>query len=340
MLRKLIIPLLVASLAVSSTHADELRMKNGSHIIGKLVSIESDKVIFSTPFAGNITISQTNINLIITENPVTLKMVDGTIYRDRQIISTEDSMRVEAEGESPVTFATEDIEMVNPEPWKLGDGYDWTGRVSFAAEAERGNSDSSESYMDFRSNWVSLVDRYTLKGDREREKSNDVVVEDNWTLMGKYDRFIEVGGQNYRGASLRFAADEFEDLELRTIIGPHIGRQFSRSSKFKLEMEAGPVWVDERYLSGGKDSWAGAMWFIEESSDIVGYGSTLYLIHNGILKIEDASETILDLIVGIRFPLILGFETSFEVKYEYDGGPEEDIEKLDTTYNLKLGYAW
>ena len=340
MLRKLIIPFFTALLIAQICHADELQMKNGSRLIGELISIEADKVIFSTPFAGKITITQDNVERIITEEPVTLMMEDGTVYRDRQIIATEQAMLVEAEGQAPVIFDATNIEMVNPEPWKLGEGYDWSGRFSLAAEAERGNSDSDEWDLKAESEWLSLKDRYTLKGRMEFEESRGRKTEDNWYIFSKYDRFLEPGSKNYRGAKLSFEYDEFEDLELRTVLGPHFGRQFSKSERFKLEMELGPVWVHENYNKANDEDWAGALWFIDASTDIIGFGSTLYFDHDGILKVEEPGETILNAILGIRFPIAGGFETAVEIEYEYDGGAVKGIDKLDTTYNLRLGYSW
>lgn len=340
MLRTLIYSICFTWLIASPAYADEIRMKNGSRLIGELVSIEADKVIFSTPFAGTITITQDNVDRVITEKPVTLMMEDGTVYRDRQIISTEKAMLVEAEGQAPVLFNANDIEMVNPEPWKLGEGYDWSGRFSFAAEAERGNSDSDEWDIKVDSVWLSLEDRYTVKGRMEYEEARNVKTEDNWYAFFKYDRFRQPGSTNYRGAKLSFQYDEFEDIELRTVFGVHLGRQFAQSERFKLEVELGPVWINEEYRDNNNDSGVGALWFIDASSNIIGFGSTLYFDHDGILKFDKASETILNAVIGIRFPVIAGFETAFEIEYEYDGGAVEGIDKLDTTYNLRLGYAW
>jgi len=340
MFSRYILPTLLILTTASYLSADELLMKNGSRLVGELVSAEADKVIFSTPFAGNITIAQDNIERIITDEPVTLMMEDGRIYRDRQIVATERAMLVESEDKAPVIFDATDIEMVNPEPWKLGEGYDWSGRLSIAAEAERGNSDSDEWDLKVNSVWLSLKDRYTLKAHMEFEEKRGSKTEDNWTLFSKYDRFLLPGSKNYRGGKLSFEYDEFEEIELRTVLGPHFGRQFSKEKRFELEMELGPVWVHEDYSDDNDDDWVGALWFIDASTNIIGFGSTLYLDHDGILKVEDPSETILNAIIGIRFPIRGGFETSFEIEYEYDGGAVEGVDKLDTTYNLRLGYAW
>jgi len=330
MFRKLIIPTFIAILALKSSNADEIQMSNGSRLIGELIRIETDKVIFSTPFAGTITINQDNVERITTKDPVTLMMTNGTVYRERQIIATEQAMLMKSDDMASVVFDASDIEMVNPEPWELGEGYQWSGRFS----------DSDEWDLKASSVWLSLKDRYTLKGDIEFEESRGIETEDNWHLFSKYDRFLELGSKNYRGAKLSFEYDQFEDIDLRTVLGPHFGRQFSKTQRFKLEMELGPVWVNENYADGAKEDWVGALWFIDASTDIIGFGSTLYLDHDGILKVEEPGETILNAILGIRFPIAGGFETAFEIEYEYDGGAIEGIDKLDTTYNLRLGYSW
>lgn len=331
---------LAALTAISHVNADEILMKNGSRLVGDLISAEADKVIFDTPFAGKITIKQQNIERITTEEPVTLMMENGTIYRNKQITSTETAMLVESEDTKPVVFAAQDIKMVNPEPWKIGEGYDWTGRISLAIEYERGNSNSDEWHLKGKTVWRSLIDRYTLKGDKEYETSKGVKKEDNWFAYGKYDRFFYPGSKHYRGVNLSFEYDEFADLDLRTIVGVHGGRDFSSNPRFTLQMELGPAWVDERFNVAQDDDWLGIMWTATVTSDIVGFGSKLYLDHDGIFNTSDSRDTILNATVGIRFPIAGGFETALEAEFEYDGGAVENVKQLDETYTLNFGYSW
>ena len=63
--------------------ADELIMKNGSRLVGTLVSASQSDVVFDTPFAGQITIKQANIERIVADQKVTLMMQDGPRGRDR-----------------------------------------------------------------------------------------------------------------------------------------------------------------------------------------------------------------------------------------------------------------
>ena len=70
------------------------------------------------------------------------------------------------------------------------------------------------------------------------------------------------------------------------------------------------------------------------------FPNSLSLDGASILKVGKPGETILNAKNGIRFPIAGGLETAFEIEYEYDGGAVEGIDKLDTTYNLRLGYSW
>ena len=119
--------LLLCSLAISTgASGDELIMKNGSQLVGTLIRVEADQVVFATPFAGELTIKQENIEHIVASDPVNLMMADGTIYRDKKIVSneTDGQVIVMADGEAPLTYGIAELALVNPDPWKLGDGYD------------------------------------------------------------------------------------------------------------------------------------------------------------------------------------------------------------------------
>jgi hypothetical protein len=119
-----------------------------------------------------------------------------------------------------------------------------------------------------------------------------------------------------------------------------MGRQFFDRPLLRLHGELGPVWVDEQFNEGEDNDYPGALWEFEVESDIVGFGTTVYVIHDGILNFDETDALVLNTRVGIKMPLIYGFETGFEAKYEYDGGVEDPIEDLDETYNFTIGYKW
>jgi hypothetical protein len=325
---------------ISVANADVLHLKNGSTVVGELLSAEANTLVFETPFAGKLTVQQANVVRIMTDEPVNIMLKDGSVYRDRQIDVKDEVLVAIAEDEDSVNFAAMDIAMINPEPWRLGEGYNWTGDFNASIKTERGNSDLDEWDFAGKTAWRSLKDRYQVDAEIEYDKSNTVETKDQWKIRGKYDRFFSSGSDNYYGAKLRFEHDQFADLDLRTIVGPHIGRQFFESKLFALHAELGPAWIDERFEQAEGDDYPGALWEVEITSDIIGFGTQVYVVHDGILNFDATGDPILNTRIGIKMPLIFGLQSGIEAKYEYDGGAVEDVDTTDETYSFFIGYKW
>lgn len=330
--------LMLASLSFQAA-ADQIIMKDGSVLNGKVVSAEAGHVVFNTPFAGDIKISGENIEKMTTEEAVTLIMVDGTIYRDRQLVATEQGIQVVAEGMAPEFFNPGEIAYVNPEPWLLGEGYKWFGEVNTAAVIERGNTDSDEYDTDFKSIWRSLVDRYTVRGMYEVDENDGEKTKNQWRLRGKYDRFSPQNPDTYFGGQLLFIHDEIVGLDLRTALGPYIGRQFYESNLLTLSGEIGVVYVDEQYDVTEDNDYYGSNWELSLTSVIIPR-TELYVLQVGVLNFDEIDGVLVDTIVGLKLPLLYGFQTAFEARFEYDGGAVEGADDLDETYSFKLGYSW
>jgi putative salt-induced outer membrane protein YdiY len=332
--------ILVALLPFTAVaNADEVVMKNGSRLVGTLVSSSDSEVVFDTPFAGEIKLKQENIESIVTSEGVTLLMRDGRVFRDQKIVEREGELIVIDQNQAPVEFAIADIEFVNPEPWRLGEGYKWFGQANAALEAERGNSDSDDLDLDFESIWRSLTDRYTMRGLWEVEKTNGDKTKNTWWSRNKYDRFSKTDEDNYYGYQIYFEHDEFADLDLRTLTGPYIGRQFFETDYLTMHAEVGIVYVDEQFdVAEDSDNW-GSNWEVRLTSGLIPK-TELYLDQAGVLNLNEPSDTIINTTAGIRFPILFGFQAAAEVKYEYDGGAVEGVDDTDKTFNFKLGYAW
>jgi len=267
-----------------------------------------------------------------------VQMADGHIFRDRPITMEDDLMVVTEGNGDQLSYAVNDILLVNPEPWELGDGYNWSGLVSFAIKAERGNTDTDELDYQLESIWRSLEDRYTIRMDAQQDEANDIKSAENWKIIGKYDYFLD--GPYYVGANVSAESDEFADLDLRYYVGPYVGREFYSEPIFSLEGELGLSYVNEDFSTAEDQDYPGANWTVRMSSNYLGGDSRLYLNHDGIWNLDVTSDIILNTTVGLAFPLFGNFEAAAEVLWEYDSGAVEDIEELDETYNFRIGYTW
>ncbi len=334
-----IVVLLLAACLSSLSMADEILLKNGSKIIGTLVSAQDGGIVFDTPFAGEITIAGENIERITTAQPVNLKLKDRTVLRDQQLVSTEDGTVAKGPDGTKANFNPGEIAFVNPEPWRMGDGYKWFGDVNVYLQSERGNTDTDEWDGDFETIWRSLADRYTIRGNYERDEANGDKNKNQWNLRNKYDRFREQNPDDYYGMQVAFAYDEFADLDLRTTVGPYVGRQFFDTPYLAVSGEVGVVYVDEQFdVAEDNDFW-GANWEFRATTELFPW-LDLYADQVGVLNFDEFDELLVDTRVGVSFPTVMGVKASLEVIYEYDGGAVDGVDDTDETYNFKLGYEW
>ena len=67
----------------------------------------------------------------------------------------------------------------------------WSGNINAVLNYERGNTDKDEYAGDMAMTFRCRDDRLKFTGDIDREKSNDVLTDDDWRLDGRYDHFVD-----------------------------------------------------------------------------------------------------------------------------------------------------
>jgi putative salt-induced outer membrane protein YdiY len=319
----------------SAPPPDRIVLKNGSTILGTVTATRDGVVSVDTDFAGSLEIAQDQIVAMQTATPAIIQLADGRVL-DEQPIVIEDEKIIAGSGAS---YALTDLAVVNPEPYELGIGYKWSGLANFAWAIERGNSDTDE--LDYRldTQWLSADDRYTVRLNGEIDEANEQKSADNWTVIGKYDYFLEAENW-YVGLNAAAKQDEFADLDLRYYVGPYVGHQIFDTDLVFLEAELGLAYVNEDFITAPDQDYPGANWNVNASSNYLGGNSRLYLGHVGIWNLDETTDIILNTTIGLAFPLLYNFEAAAEILLEYDSGAVEGIEELDQTYSLRIGYTW
>jgi putative salt-induced outer membrane protein YdiY len=329
--------LLVCAAAAAS--ADELLLRDGSRLVGKVVKKEKGTLEFETVFAGVIKVQWAEVSELHADEPVTVMRVNEETSTATTIRNTEAATLLEAGGDEPASsIEPGELAFINPQPWRLGKGVHWTGRVNLALESQRGNTDSDEFDTDAETELRRKQDRFTLRGQFEKDKDDGKVTDENWTLFNKYDYFLSK--KLYYGGVLRLEHDKFTDLNLRTSVGPHIGYQFYESAAMNLNLDAGILYVDEDFdVNPDNDYWA-LGWLFNFDRFLVPEHVQFYHRHNGLLDVSDSENFTINSLTGFRFPLYRGIVASTEAEIEYDGSAPDTVDNTDTTYRVKLGYQW
>lgn len=329
---------LIARADVEAPQLDEIVLKNGSRLLGTVAGVRDGVVTFDTEFAGSISIKLEHIDSMQAHEPTVVLLADGTVV-EGQGITIERQELVLTSPEGPATqYPVADLALTDPAPWELGQGYNWTGLASAALALQRGNTDSDEFDYKVDTSWRSTEDRYTALLNGEVDEANGVRNAENWSILGKYDRFLD--GPLYWGINASVEQDKFADVDLRYYLGPYLGREFYSKPVLSLSGEAGLVLVDEDFIIAEDEQYLGANWTVDASSDYLGGDSRLYLRHTGIWNLDETDEFILHLTVGLAFPLLAQLEAAAEILLDYDSGLPPTVDNLDQAYRFRIGYSW
>ena len=326
-------------LVVAPLSADELLMKDGSRLLGKVVKQEDGTLDFETTYAGTLKIKWDEVSELHADEPVRIMLDNEELYETTDITQADGAAVVTAVTDgTAVSLEPDAIAFINPEPWRYGVGHRFTGRANLALKNQRGNTVSDEIDMDGELGWRWKDDRVTVFGQLEKDKSFGTTTSQNWLLTGKYDHFQTE--RFYYGANTGFEHDEFADLHLRSKIGPHVGYQFFERPTLNLSTDIGVTYVDEDFIDAQDDDYMALSWLVNYDWFIVPDHIQFYHRHSGLLSMQDVGDLVINSWTGFRFPLYLGIVASIEAEINYDGGAPTDIDSKDTTYRAKLGYQW
>jgi len=335
----LMVPLFAATLlAGSKAMADELIMKDGSRLLGKVLKEDGGVIDFKTSYAGTIKVKWTEVSELHTDEPMTVLMENKETREATSAKNTEAGVVLADETGATETVPPSEIAYVNPEPWRLGKGMKWSGHINAVLNYERGNSDKDEYAGDMNMTFRWKDDRLKFTGDIDREKSNDVLTDDDWRLDGRYDHFVDE--KLYYGGILALEHDRIADLRRRTTMGPMVGYEFYESTAMNLDVAAGPMYVKENFYDASNRDYLALGWQFNFDRFLIPDRVQFYHRHGGLLEPGDTDNLVWDAWTGFRFPVYAGIVASTEVLVEYDGGAQEGVDDTDTTYNVKLGYQW
>jgi len=325
-------------LAGFSVMADELIMKDGSRLMGTVVKEDGGVIDFKTSYAGTIKVKWQEISEMIVDEPITVLLKNGDTREAVSAKPAETGVVITDESGATETLAAGEVAYVNPEPWRLGKGMKWSGRVNVDLNYERGNSDKDEYHGDWTTTFRWRDDRLKFYGDYEREKSNDILTDDNWRINGRYDHFVTK--KFFYGGSLGMEHDRPADLQRRTIVGPIAGYEFYESTEMNLDVAGGPMYVNEEFYENDNRDYLALGWLVDFDRFLIPGRMQFYHRQRGLLEPGDTDNLVWDAWTGFRFPIYAGIVGTTEVLVEYDGGAPDGVDDTDTTYNVKLGYQW
>jgi len=319
--------------------ADMLVMKNGERLTGKVIRKEGSALTFESSSAGQVKVKWDDVKELKTESPVRVVLMDGQVRECPVALKVEAPVAHEEGTDPTILLRTPlDIDMINPEPWRIGEGWQFSGRFNVALKYERGNNDKDEVDFDGKMTLRDSRNRFEISGELEHDRNQDVKTKDKWIARCKYDRFL--GERLYCLVYAICEQDEFAELELRLGGGPGLGKQLYDTDHMGLLVEMLVALVHEEYASDPDEEYWGGGWRLSFERRLFERGTQFYFEHAGVWDIEKTSKMFTKTWTGVRVPLRRGITGTLEARHEYERMAAGDAEETDWTYRLKLGYEW
>lgn len=332
---------LIMTLAAGRLQADVLHLADGSRIVGTIKQIDETEAVLTDTFAGELKVPRDAITSLETAEPVTIQFEDNSYLTGR--LDTPSSGRtvinVKGSGSRPVDLGNVDG-VYGEDPLELQ-----RRELAIKTEAQAnvginftsGNSESENLHLDGRLITRSKKNRYTLSGEYNREKSEDILVKENWSGLVKYDHFVSDKWFWFNSAT--FESDEFADLNLRSALSAGIGYQIFDTDDRSLSLEIGPSYINENFDEAEDQSYVGSRWAINYDQSLW-QNVSLFFYNEGLLGLEDTSDLTVRTRTGLRVDVTDHIIARIQTAMDWDKSPPPETEATDWENSLTIGFTF
>ncbi len=326
-------------LCIQAGYGDEIHLKNGDSLTGKIVKLVDGKMTFKSDLAGEVTVESANIQTLSSDEPITVKLKDGTALQQK-IVSSQ-AGRFSIAGDEAIKaqeFAVADIVSINPPIPK------WTGNLSAGLTSTHGNTKTESITGSANLKKRTDNDRTTISADYAKSKQDnpdtgqEETIEDWWRARAKYDYFFTKKMYGYLDG--RYEKDAVAELDRRVTIGIGCGYQWIESADMNFSTELGLASLYEKYDNQTDSN--------SEVSAQLGYNFDKKLMKN-LSFIHDLtyypalskfSDYYLTTTGELRADVMKDVFVNFKTIVNHDDTPAIGSHKTDVKYFLGLGYSF
>lgn len=251
----------ITLLSVSNILADQITLKNGDRLTGKILKQDDEKIILQTEFTGTITISKTNIQKIVVDANFVEETKDETANKKEEIAQTETK-----EVESDAVAKTEDKEekkdeadsatVANPAPQASIFTSGWDGSANLGFSMSRGNAVTTTFTAGIRAEKSGERDKWTTYlntlWNRNRVAGLDITASNAVWGGVRYDRNIT--GKLFAFGSYDFERDIPQLLRFRSVVGGGLGYHVIKNDKTELDVFGGLAWNKSWFIGATTSS--------------------------------------------------------------------------------------
>ncbi len=255
---------ILIALSCPSVFADQIILKNGDRLTGKIVKKDGDKIVIETESAGVVTVNWTAVERIIADEPLNIKLSDGQMLKGKVATNDEKKLNVETKDAGTVEIEKEKIELVRSDAEQLkfeteqnrmlnpSFGDLWTGSADVGLSLTSGNSNTRTFTAGIRGARATVRDKITVYANAV-QASNSTLGPSITTAKAiwfgaRYDYNISRKMFAFGGADFEY--DKPQKLDLRAVFSAGLGYRAIRNERTQLDLFSGAAYNREYYSNG------------------------------------------------------------------------------------------
>jgi len=257
-LRKMLGVVLFVSISSGLMLADQITLKNGDHLTGKIVKSDAKTLVLHTEFAGDVTIQFAAIVQITTDQELHVNMKGGksavgmvTTSDGKLEIATKSSGTVETPKEEVTVIRSDAEQTAYDKSLHPTLTHGWTGGTNIGFSLARGNSETENLALAFNAAHPTLKDKISLSASSiytTNQLATPSTVANVVTGGFRYDRNINPRTFVFVGAD--FMSNQLQFLDLRAVYDGGLGLHAVKTDKTVLDFLAGGNYTHETYSNG------------------------------------------------------------------------------------------
>ena len=248
---------LFISISCGLALADQITLKNGDHITGKVVKSDGKTLVLHTEAAGDVTIKFAAIQEIKSDENLHVVLKDGKTAVG-PVTTSDGKIEVATKTGGTVAASKDDVSLIrNDEEQAAYDKslhpglmHGWNGGVNVGFALARGNNQTENLAIAFNAAHPTLNDKITLYESSVYTKNNapgasPSTVADIAQGGLRYDRDLRPRLFAFIGAD--FMADALQGLNLRSVGSAGLGLHAIKNASTTLDLLAGGNYTSENY---------------------------------------------------------------------------------------------
>jgi putative salt-induced outer membrane protein len=339
-----ILPILV--IAALPALADTVTLSNGDRVTGKVVNTAGGKLTVKTEFMGDVQIDRKGVVSIQTDEPLNVTTAAG-----ETIVGTIDTeaekLRVTKPDESEVSLAIGEFEAIRDDAAQAA--YDreqerqnnpglrdfWKGTVDFGWAGAAGNARTTTLSTGAEAIRQTGFDKITLTFAQiySSQSTTEPTGSTANRISGKAGYNRDVSGKLFVYGGAAFDFDEFQNLDLRSVLGGGLGYHIIRSKPNNWDFGAGGNWNREAFSTGlTRNSFEVNL--MENSDHQLNDRVKLYQSFAFFPNISNSGEYRFNFDGGVDFKLNSMFSLTANVSDRYLSNPIGGNKKNDVIYTM------